>query len=66
MSHSRGEVAWEEINIADIGGFRIGNAQDQEAMTGVTVVLFDGPNAGGVDDERRRPGHLGRRSSSRR
>ena len=49
MSHSRGEVAWEEINIADIGGFRIGNAQDQEAMTGVTVVLFDGPNAGGVD-----------------
>lgn len=47
MSHSRGEVVWEEINIADIGGIKIGNAQNQEAMTGVTVVLFDGPNAEG-------------------
>lgn len=59
MSHSRGEVVWEEINIADIGGIKIGNAQNQEAMTGVTVVLFDGPNAGGVDVSGGGPGISG-------
>ena len=40
---------WKEIPISQIGGFRIGNAQDMEAMTGVTVILFDGENRGGID-----------------
>ena len=37
------------ISITDIQGIRFGNAQNQQAMTGVTVVLFDRPNAGGID-----------------
>lgn len=31
----------EEISITGIKGVRIGNAQDEEAKTGVTVILFD-------------------------
>ena len=37
------------IPITDIQGIRFGNAQNQQAMTGVTVVLFDRPNTGGID-----------------
>ena len=37
------------IKITDIEGIRIGNAQDYDAMTGVTVILFDAENNGGVD-----------------
>lgn len=37
------------IKITDIEGIRIGNAQDYDAMTGVTVILFDVENNGGVD-----------------
>ncbi|NLJ57398.1 MAG: P1 family peptidase [Tissierellia bacterium] len=41
-------MEWEVINITDIGGFRIGNAQDYKAMTGVTVIIFDKENTGGI------------------
>ncbi len=39
----------KEISLADISGLRIGNAQNEEAMTGVTVLLFDGGARVGVD-----------------
>jgi len=39
----------KQIKITDIGGFRIGNAQDYEAMTGVTAIVFDKPNVCGID-----------------
>ena len=39
----------KKINISDIGGFRIGNAQDYDAMTGVTAIVFDAPNTCGID-----------------
>ena len=31
----------KEININEIDGFKIGNAQDYDAMTGVTVILCE-------------------------
>ena len=43
------QAAWKEIAITEIEGFRIGNVQDMENMTGVTVILFDGENRGGID-----------------
>ena len=39
----------KEISITDIGGFRIGNAQDYDAMTGVTALIFDKANTAGID-----------------
>lgn len=42
-------MCWEEISITDLAGVKIGNAQDEDAMTGVTVFLFDPPSIGGVD-----------------
>lgn len=42
-------MSWKKINITDLDGVRIGNAQDTKAMTGVTVFLFDKPNTGGID-----------------
>ena len=47
MSQSKGH--WKEIPVTDIKGLRVGNAQDEEALTGVTVFLFDEPATGGVD-----------------
>lgn len=38
-----------EISITEIEGVRIGNAQDEEAKTGVTVLLFDQGAKVGVD-----------------
>lgn len=38
-----------EIPITEVEGLRIGNAQDQEAKTGVTVLLFDEGAKVGVD-----------------
>lgn len=38
-----------EINISEIAGLRIGNAQNDEAKTGVTVLLFEDGARGGVD-----------------
>lgn len=39
----------KEIPITDLTGLHIGNAQDYEAMTGVTVLLFDKGAKAGVD-----------------
>jgi L-aminopeptidase/D-esterase-like protein len=39
----------EEIKIQDIEGLRIGNAQDEEAKTGVTVLIFDKKARVGID-----------------
>ena len=38
-----------EINMSEIAGLRIGNAQNDEAKTGVTVLLFEDGARGGVD-----------------
>lgn len=39
----------KEINIMEVGGFKVGHAQDMEAATGCTVVLFDHLSPAGVD-----------------
>lgn len=39
----------KEIRIREIKGFRIGNAQNEEAKTGVTVLLFDNGAKVGMD-----------------
>lgn len=39
----------KEISLTELDGVRIGNAQDQEARTGVTVLLFDRGAKVGVD-----------------
>ena len=38
-----------EIDIMEVGGFRVGHAQNEEAATGCTVVLFDTMSPAGVD-----------------
>lgn len=38
-----------QIPLGDMDGLRVGNAQDEEAMTGVTVLLFDKGARVGVD-----------------
>jgi L-aminopeptidase/D-esterase-like protein len=42
--------------IADVPGIRIGHAQDNEALTGCTVVLCEGGAVGGVDQRGGAPG----------
>ncbi len=39
----------KEISLGDIAGFRIGHAQNNDAMTGCTVMLFDDCAPAGVD-----------------
>lgn len=39
----------KEIHVTDIEGLRIGNAQNEEAKTGVTVLMFDKGAKAGVD-----------------
>jgi L-aminopeptidase/D-esterase-like protein len=39
----------KKIKITEIGGFRIGNAQNFDGMTGVTAIVFDRPNVCGID-----------------
>lgn len=39
----------KEIPIMDVGGFRVGHAQNVEAATGCTVLLFDRMSCAGVD-----------------
>ncbi|MDO5408062.1 MAG: P1 family peptidase [Eubacteriales bacterium] len=39
----------KEISITELPGLRIGNAQDEEAKTGVTVLLFDQGAKVGID-----------------
>ncbi|MDO4313393.1 MAG: P1 family peptidase [Eubacteriales bacterium] len=43
------DVIVQEISIRDIEGLRIGNAQNNEAKTGVTVLMFDKGARVGVD-----------------
>lgn len=38
-----------EINVMEIGGFKVGQVQDTEGMTGCTVFLFDEQAPAGVD-----------------
>lgn len=38
-----------EIGIMEVGGFRIGHAQNEEAATGCTVLLLDNMSPAGVD-----------------
>ena len=35
------ETVLKEIDFMQIGGFKVGHAEDQEAGTGCTVLLFD-------------------------
>lgn len=42
-------MAGRKISITEMDGFRIGNAQDYDGMTGVTVVLLDAENKTGID-----------------
>ena len=49
MSHRQGAQSLREIPFTEIAGVRVGNAQNEEGMTGVTVFLFDVPAVGGVD-----------------
>ncbi|MCQ2501750.1 MAG: P1 family peptidase [Lachnospiraceae bacterium] len=39
----------KEINIMEVGGFKVGHAQNMEAATGCTVMLFDRVAPAGVD-----------------
>ena len=39
----------KEINIMEVGGFRVGHAQNFDAATGCTVVLFDQGSPAGLD-----------------
>ena len=39
----------KKISFSDMEGFRIGNSQDYEAMTGVTAIVFDKKNVCGID-----------------
>lgn len=43
------ESVVKKIDFKEIEGLRIGNAQNYEAMTGVTALVFDKPNVCGVD-----------------
>ena len=38
-----------EINIMEVGGFRVGQEQDEKGMTGITVILCDDVAPAGVD-----------------
>lgn len=40
---------YEEIKITDIEGLKVGNAQDEDAKTGVTVLMFDNGATVGID-----------------
>ena len=39
----------KEIGIMEVGGFRVGHAQDERAATGCTVILCDGMSPAGLD-----------------
>ena len=45
MIKIEGDGNVKEINIMEIGGFKVGHAQDYDAMTGCTVVLCDDDGA---------------------
>lgn len=39
----------KEIDIMEIGGFKVGQAEDESGITGCTVILFDKQSPAGVD-----------------
>ena len=39
----------KEIGIMEVGGFRVGHAQDVQAATGCTVILCDRMSPAGLD-----------------
>ncbi len=39
----------KKIDFKSLEGFRVGNAQNYDAMTGVTALVFDKPNVCGID-----------------
>lgn len=39
----------QEIGIMEVGGFRVGHAQNEEAATGCTVLLCDRMSPAGLD-----------------
>ena len=49
MIKIKGDGNVKEINIMEIGGFKVGHTQDYDAMTGCTVVLCDDMAPAGVD-----------------
>lgn len=49
MQNTEGKMEWKEISIQEMEGLRIGNAQNEEARTGVTVLIFDGGARVGID-----------------
>ena len=49
MGNNAKTAEWEEIPIREVEGLRIGNAQNEEARTGVTVLLFENGARVGVD-----------------
>lgn len=49
MEYKADAAEWEEIPIREVKGLRIGNAQNEEARTGVTVLLFENGARVGVD-----------------
>lgn len=49
MGYKADAAEWEEIPIREVKGLRIGNAQNEEARTGVTVLLFENGARVGVD-----------------
>jgi len=53
-----GESVAKKLNdsITDIPGIQVGHAQDQEALTGCTVVICEGGAIGGVDQRGGAPG----------
>ena len=38
-----------EIDLMEVGGFKVGHYTDEEAATGSTVILFDEMSPAGVD-----------------
>ena len=49
MIKIKGDGNVKEINIMEIGGFKVGHTQDYDAMTGCTGVLCDDMAPAGVD-----------------
>lgn len=49
LSFRKRDFMMKEIDVFEVGGFRIGQAQDEQAGTGCTVILFDKAAPTGID-----------------
>jgi L-aminopeptidase/D-esterase-like protein len=57
LQHFGGEIYMEITNsIVDVPGIRVGHAQNEEALTGCTVILCEAGAVGGVDQRGGAPG----------